>query len=40
MWCSRLNYLQCLLVVKTMRTNPVWLIFHRHDTILEKERKI
>ena len=37
---ARLDHLQCLLVIKTMCTNPVWLIFHRHDLILEKERKI
>ena len=37
---ARLDYLQCLmLIIKTMSTNPVWLIFHRHDLILEKERK-
>ena len=40
MSCARLDYLQCLmLIIKTMSTNPVWLIFDRHELILEKERK-
>ena len=40
MSCARLNYLQCLkLIIKTTCINHVWLIFHRHDLILEKERK-
>ena len=30
----------CLkLIIKTMFINPVWLIFHRHNLILEKEKK-
>ena len=38
---ARLDYLQCLkLIIKTMCINPVWLIFHLHDLILEKERKM
>ena len=37
---ARLDYLQCLLVIKTMFTNPVWLIFHRHNLILDKEKQI
>ena len=38
---ARLDYLQCLkFVIKTVCINPVWLIFHRHDLILEKEREI
>ena len=40
MICTRLDYLQCLkLIIKKMRINPVWLIFHCHNLILEKERK-
>ena len=37
---TRLDYLQCFkLIIKAMSINPVWLIFQRHDLILEKERK-
>ena len=37
MSCIRLAYLQCLmLIIKTMCTDHVWLIFDRHDLILEK----
>ena len=40
MSCARLGYLQCLkLVIKKMCINPFWLIFHRQDLILKKERK-
>ena len=40
MSCARIDYLHCLnLFINTMCTNPVWLIFHRHNLILEKERK-
>ena len=39
MSCARLDYLQCLkLIIKVMCTNLFWLIFHRHDLILEKEK--
>ena len=37
---ARLEYLQCLLVIKTICSNTVWLVFHRRDLILDKERKI
>ena len=36
---ARLEYLQCLLVIKTICANTVWLVFHRHYLILDKERK-
>ena len=37
---ARLDYLQCLkFVIKTVCISPVWLIFHRHDLILEKQRE-
>ena len=40
MSCARLEYLQCLKpIIKAMCINPVWLIFHRDDLILEKEGK-
>ena len=37
---ARLDYLQCLLVFKTVSTNPVWLIFHLHDLVLDKDREL
>ena len=39
MSCTRQDYLQCLkFIIKTMRINPIWLIFRRQDLILEKKK--
>ena len=37
---ARLEFLQCLkLVIKTMCTSLVWLVFHRHYLILVKKKE-
>ena len=38
MRCVRLDYLQCFLVIRTMCTDTVWIIFHHHDLILDTEK--